>query len=444
MPQRSEGAVNPAQTWDRRTGDRPPLALVVPRGTGADSTPSVTNNVVRTRVLALLERRWDHAVTTVVAGAGFGKSIAIGQSMRANQLQARGVEVRVSCRTGCEDPDRLATTIRRALGSDEPAHGSPLSQIQAIVADQAPLPTSLVLDDVEELAGASAELLDRLVRSAPTNLRLVLVGRSLPALSLARLRAADQVLEVGPEELRFDDTEIAALATSLGTAPPSDRFGGWPAVVRLSLSAPGRAAGDYLWEEVIDGLEPADREVLQALCALGEAAPDEVEQVIGRRFDSDAFSRRVPLVHRVGSRLVAHDLWLPFLADLGPDGSVDAVADRALAVVAARGDAVATGQLALRLGDRAALRRAVVDLVRTTLGSLPVDVAESWLAVDDTGPEYELLACALAHTRTASEPPAARLDAVGAAFAERGEPESEGVVIALGALVGACRSSRGS
>ena len=430
MPQRSDEAVNGPQTRVR-----PPLALVAPREATVDSMPSVTNNVVRTRLLALLERRWDHAVTTVVAGAGFGKSIAIGQSMRANQLQARGVEARISCRSGCEDADRLAATIRRALGADGPAHGAPLAQVQAAIADHAPLPTSLVLDDAEELTGASAALLDRLVRSAPTNLRLVLVGRSLPALSLARLRAADQVLEIGAAELRFDDAEIAALATSLGTPPPADRFGGWPAVVRLSLAAPGRAAGDYLWEEVIGGLEPADRGVLQALCALGEATPDEVGQVTGHLFDTEAFCRRVPLVHRVGSRLVAHDLWLPFLADLGADGSVQAVADRALAVVAARGDAVATGQLALRLGDRAALRRAAVDLVRTTLGSLPADVAEAWLAVGDDGPEHELLACALAHTRTASEPPAARLDALGAAFAERAEPEGEAVVIALGALV---------
>jgi glucose 1-dehydrogenase len=136
-------------------------AVAMAMATATDAPPNVPHNVVRTRLITLLERRWEHAVTTVVAGAGFGKSIAIGQSMRANQLQARGVEVRVSCRQGCEDPDRFVASVRRAFGSDTRVHGSPLAQLEAVIAEQAPLATCLVLDDVEELTAACASLVER-------------------------------------------------------------------------------------------------------------------------------------------------------------------------------------------------------------------------------------------------------------------------------------------
>jgi len=56
--------------------------------------------VVRSRVLTLLDQRWDRTVTTIVAPAGFGKSIAVTQAMRADRLAPRGIEGRISCRWG--------------------------------------------------------------------------------------------------------------------------------------------------------------------------------------------------------------------------------------------------------------------------------------------------------------------------------------------------------
>ena len=70
----------------------------------SDSPPNVAHAVVRSGVLGRLDARWDRTVTTVVAGAGFGKSVALGQALRANRARPRGIEGWLSCRAGCEIP----------------------------------------------------------------------------------------------------------------------------------------------------------------------------------------------------------------------------------------------------------------------------------------------------------------------------------------------------
>jgi LuxR family transcriptional regulator, maltose regulon positive regulatory protein len=412
----------------------------------SDSPPSVAHAIVRSAVLDRLEARWDRTVTTVVAGAGFGKSIAIGQAMRANRARPRGVEGWASCRSGCESPERLAASVEAAFGVPDGGRGAPLSRLYAVFADQAPLHVSLVLDDVELLPDTGAALLDDLLRRAPSNLHLMLSGRRLPSLALARFRAADDVVEIDADALRFDESEVAALAGSLHAAPLERDLAGWPALVRLALVAPRRSVEEYVWEEVIRALAPADREALLALCLLGASGVHEVEAVTRAPFDPDGFCARVPLVHRVGDRIVAHDLWDPYVDRLGSATEIAAVSRRVLDTVAARADPIATGSIALRLGDDPALRRAAVDLVRATLGSLPGDVAQAWTTAlraasgPDRPVEAELLDCALAHARSAAAPSADRLDDVAARFHERGDGNGEAVALALGTLVAEARN----
>jgi DNA-binding SARP family transcriptional activator len=414
-----------------------------------DSPPNVAHAVVRSRVLGRLDARWDRTVTTVVAGAGFGKSVALGQALRANMARPRGIEGWVSCRTGCESPERLAAAVEAAFGAG-PGQGPPLARLLTVVTDRAPLHVSVVLDDVELLPDAATALVDELLRSAPANLHVVLCGRRIRGLALARYRAAEDIVEIDADVLRFDAAEVGALAADLGASPPELDLAGWPALVRLALVSPRRSVDEYLWEEVIRALGPADRGALLALCLLGPSRLDEVEAVIEHPFDHEGFLARVPLVHRIGDRVVAHDLWTPYLEALGTSFDVAAMAQRVIAIVAARGDPIATGAIALRLGDDEALDRASVDLVRTTIGSLPVDVAEAWLAArrppdpgGDVQAAAELLACALAHARAASEPSKERLDAAADRFHADGDRVGEGVAIALAALVANARDDFG-
>jgi DNA-binding SARP family transcriptional activator len=430
-------------------GGNPRAAPARDRPNGAStnaSPPNVSHAIVRSALLDRLEARWDHTVTTVVAGAGFGKSVAVGQAMRANRARPRGVEGWLSCRGGCESPDRMASAVQEAFGLAAGGPGTASDRLYSVFADLAPLHASLVFDDVELLPDAGAEVLDELLRRAPSNLHLLLAGRRLPAVGLARFRAADDLVEIGANDLRFDDAEIAALAASLAAAPLTVDLAGWPALVRLALVAPRHTVGQYLWEEVIRTLSPADREALLALCLLGTAGAEELERLTGRPFDADGFCARVPLVHRVGDQVVAHDLWSPYLDELGSAAEIEAVSHSVVAAVAARGDPVATGAAALRLGDVAALRRASVELVRMTIGSLPIEVAESWTGAlraagpEGERPEAELLECALAHTRRAADPPGDRLDAVADRFHADGDLDGEAVALAIGTLAADARN----
>jgi DNA-binding SARP family transcriptional activator len=423
----------------------------------APGPPNVPHAVVRSALLDRLEARWDHLATTVVAPAGFGKSVLLGQAMRANRARPRGVEAYVSCRVGAESSERLVLSVEAAFGAGEGTRGSPLDRLYAVVAEQAPLHVALVLDDLELLADEPAALLHDLLRRAPSNLHLVLCGRRVPTLGLARLRAADELVEIREGDLRFDEAEVAALTTSLGAAPLEADFAGWPALVRLALVAPRRTVNEFVWEEVIGSLDDDDRAALLALCLLGPSSVRDIEAVTGHPVDADAFCDRVPLVLRTGDDLVAHDLWSPYLDDLaGTAGDgVATVARRVVEAVAQRGDAIATGSVALRLGDLGALAAAAVDLVRTTIGSLPTAVAERWsaalrssIASDPTAvagfaDAAELLDCAIANARSASSLSAERLDLLADAFHQHGDGDGEAVALALATLASEARGDLG-
>jgi LuxR family maltose regulon positive regulatory protein len=138
----------------------------------------------------------------------------------------------------------------------------------------------IVLEDLHRVADRSLLALgDELIERLPANWTVVLSSRELPALSLARWRAAGELVEFNADALRFSASEAAALvaaeggdgtATQAGTQAAAliERNHGWPAGLRLTLAAlkarPTLAAGaltdrylfDYLTSEVLDALPP--------------------------------------------------------------------------------------------------------------------------------------------------------------------------------------------
>ena len=74
--------------------------------------PRAAGELIRPRVVELLAQRWDVPITTVVAGAGSGKSIAVAQAVRHNALAPRGLDAWASCRGNLGDWNRLARRLR--------------------------------------------------------------------------------------------------------------------------------------------------------------------------------------------------------------------------------------------------------------------------------------------------------------------------------------------
>lgn len=353
----------------------------------------------RLRLVDRLRGRWSRPVTLVTAGPGFGKTTALAQAVRANLLASHGIDAWVTCGPGHEDAGRLAEAILDALGHS----GTDARDVLAALRSTAPLDVCLLLDDVHEVPDGSpgAALLAEVTRALPDTAHLVLSGRTTPGLPLARRQAAGQVGVIETADLAFTDAETSALATKLGREPTEDLHG-WPALVRLSLTAGPAASWRYAAEEVLSRLSERTRTTLAALVVLGTATAEEVTAVAGEFADLEHLVREIPLVDRLDDgRYRAHDLW----ASLVPTG---ALRGRAVEVLAARGDLAAAGRVACRAYDWAMLAELAVELVRTTLSVLPSAIARTWLEAipPQCGrePAFLLLKAAVLHADDFTDP----------------------------------------
>jgi DNA-binding SARP family transcriptional activator len=145
-----------------------------------------------------------------------------------------------------------------------------------------PGPPVLVLaDDVHLLEGSDAELaLADTIRRLPGRMRLLLASRVNLALDLSRLRVSGQLVEIGPDDLRFRAWEVEELFRDVYGDPliPEEvaalarRTGGWAAYLQLfhlatsrkplserrrvlgSLANRSRLVQEYLTQHVLSGL----------------------------------------------------------------------------------------------------------------------------------------------------------------------------------------------
>ena len=400
----------------RTAGEPSPAVTLLTRPAGLPRALDV--EIPRLRLVRLLEGRWDRPVTLLVAGPGFGKTTVLAQAVRAHQAAPRGIDAWVSCEAAYEDPVRLATALLDAVSVDGRARRGgwgaapgPRDVVDALIR-RAPLEVCLLLDDVHEIPPGSpgAVLLREVTRTLPATAHLVLSGREAPDVPLARREATGEVIRIGGEDLAFTDVEVRALARRLGQdARIAEPVRGWPAMVRLSLAAGPAAPWQYAREEVLGRVSDSQRQALAALAALGTGTACEVAEVTGGAVTLDDLARQVPLVGVLDDgRYRAHDLWADALPQILTVPDERGLRERAVALLAARGDLVRAGRLACRAGDWRRLGVLAVDLVHTTLSALPCTTAESWLGAvpppvaDD--PAFVLLRAAVLHAGDFMDP----------------------------------------
>ena len=248
--------------------------------------------VPRPRLTEQLDRGAAAKLTLVSAPAGFGKSRLLaewlsGPSASVGERSAAWVALD----SGDNEPVTFWSYLIAALRTVEPEIGA--NELELLSSPQPP-PIELVLTtllnglgatgsdivlvlddyhliDSREIQDAMAFLLDHL----PPRLHLVIASRADPALSLARLRARGELVEVRAADLRFTPDEAATylnevMGLQLAAADVvalEGRTEGWIAALQLAaLSMQGRddAAGfiagfagddryivDYLVEEVL-------------------------------------------------------------------------------------------------------------------------------------------------------------------------------------------------
>ena len=250
--------------------------MSVPR---ARLQPSRVPAISRDRVDRLLDRAWDAPLTLIVGSAGSGKTTI------ASQLVERHPDSAVWYRAESSDAeaerlvDHLADALSSALGIDDGSTGT-MSDLVALL-DRVQAPLLIVIDEFDAISDSSAEAaIGDLIADLAPSVHLVLVSRKRPQLNLSRLAVMQELVEIGPDVLRFRVWEIDRLFRELygQTLPPDElnelerRTGGWVAGLQLfhlatvgrppgerrsildAIGRPGGPGWEYVTENVLEGL----------------------------------------------------------------------------------------------------------------------------------------------------------------------------------------------
>lgn len=264
--------------------------------------------VPRPDLLAALNDAADTPLVTVVAPAGYGKSTLLAlwhaDPGRRRVLAVLTVDGRDN------DPVVLWSEIIAALAAavPDPSWAAParllrqsspdidadvLPALRAALTQAAEPPgVTLALDDLHLVTEpACHQQLAALTAILPPDCQLLLATRHQPPVPLARVRANGRLLELGPAQLCLTESQAAALTgTVSGQTLPVDALHalteiteGWPAAVYLAARAlrgrPDahavlsrltsiRSVDEYIAEEILDGLPPAQAAALARTAVL--------------------------------------------------------------------------------------------------------------------------------------------------------------------------------
>lgn len=237
------------------------------------------------------------ALTLVSAPAGYGKTTLLASWLRHCSLPTSWLSLDEDNNDLCCFASYFVAAIRTVFPEACPRTAAlavaqipsvhTLATVLASELELLPARMTLILDDIHEINNqAVLELLAILVRHPLRTVHFVLAGRKDPFLPIARLRARGQMTDLRISDLRFSRSEIIDyLNRSLLMELPSSAIDileeeteGWISglhLATLSISTTQdsealfrklrfgyRYIMDYLGEEVIAGLEPANRDLL--------------------------------------------------------------------------------------------------------------------------------------------------------------------------------------
>jgi LuxR family transcriptional regulator, maltose regulon positive regulatory protein len=303
--------------------------------------------VHRTRVLRRLRAAGERRVISFVAPPGYGKTSALVQW--ASQDPRRVAWLTVD--DGDNDPVVLLTYLAAAIDRLEPldpgifdAIASPgvpdravVGRLLAAVSGRAE-PILVVIDDAHLITDQGClDALAELITYVPGASQVALAGREPFALPLARWRADESMLEIGPDDLAMDAQEASVLASRLGltlsaewTTQLTRRTEGWPALLALAalevrrspredrhiLAGSSLHIADYLRSEILEG-RPEDEIVFLTRTSILERLSGPLCDLVAGRSGSTGLLARLArstlLVDEYGGSYRYHTLLRDFL-----------------------------------------------------------------------------------------------------------------------------------
>ncbi len=275
--------------------------------------------VPRPRLAARLDEGLDRGLVLVAAPAGYGKSVLLSEWARAKAQPVAWL----SLDGGDNDPVRFwrhvlaaVDTVRSGLAErvgplagppPPPVYDALVSALVNNVVAEPSLPdVLLILDDYHLISSDSVHASVRfLLEHRPSQLRIVLAGRSDPPLGLARYRGRGELGEVRAADLRFTAGEAAELLRQVSAdvdasaaAALADRTEGWAAGLQLAalslrsqtdiarfvaaFTGSHRYVLDYLTEEVLERQRPELRDFLLETSVLERLSGSLCDAVTGR------------------------------------------------------------------------------------------------------------------------------------------------------------------
>lgn len=254
---------------------------------------SASDALMRERLIALaLHARPESANSTlIVAPAGYGKTTLLSQIQ--NVLEARGEK---TAWLNCSAEDRQPDIFLANLGGCFRAAGLLESTAEYGVADlmaalPAKGPAALLIDEYENASSEGSDnILETIIRTLPASCHLFVTTRELPKISLTKLMVDGRTRFVDAGELRFSDQETYSVIADSGLpdsyADLLEQSEGWPVIVQLARlywqSSGGQPSSatpeqgrririfDYLAEQILTKMEPAQRDFLLEISVLSE------------------------------------------------------------------------------------------------------------------------------------------------------------------------------
>ena len=267
----------------------------------------------RERLLVPLRMRHELAVTALEAPAGYGRSVLLDQALAEGPRRSGDRDLFYRCVPSDAEPGFLAAHLVDACrshptGRPSTADGA-LDAAAVAGALRGAVPArhqvALVIDAVEVSGTAGGSLVSELVRDLPGGVHLVLSGRRLPRVGMARMVASGTGVLLGAGDLAFQPDEVIELLgdrSSRGADPVTE----WPVMVGLIRAGHADLAVDYLHDEVLSDVDPAVVRGLAAIAAVDGCADSQLGGVlasvgIGPAATVDAVRRELERLPRVGS-----------------------------------------------------------------------------------------------------------------------------------------------
>jgi LuxR family transcriptional regulator, maltose regulon positive regulatory protein len=372
--------------------------------------PAARDDLVisRPRLIDVIQEPTIAKVTLVVAGAGYGKSTLLTSFVRQADRAVGGLRLTVADNDPWVFTRHMVDVLREFDSSESPEgndfHGSwdhvdptvlPF-EVSAIAGD-----FCLLLDDCEVISNPRViSLIDAVIESLPESGSIILAGRTPLPLRLARLRAGEQVRDVGKQELRFTIPETEAFLRTRESPETAENLSwhiwnesaGWAAGIALAGMAWHRSQGggenpspdperswisfvaEYVEEEILSALPAELRRLLLLTSDLPYLSNKLLETAIGSTsqvVDVEDMARRFQFIEKVADQkgcYSLHPLVRTCLQDLAerdvPAGERHDVQSLAVTFLTEQGDVRAAAQVALQHPDSPWLKELIDPICR--------------------------------------------------------------------------------